>query len=154
VAAHTLDPPILRGRRESLAGVAAGSVGLLLLSCLLGFLLPALPQGSNEVRSSNHPFSAEAMEGRRVYLSEGCGACHTQLVRPVVLDAGLGPISLDDTNQVIGQRRHGPDLAAIGSRITDPGAIAALVTGDGDHPSASLTEVELAALVAYLRESR
>jgi mono/diheme cytochrome c family protein len=134
--------------------VAAGSVGLLLLSWLLGFLLPALPQDSNGVRSSNHSFSSEALEGRQIYLSEGCGACHTQLIRAVVLDAGLGPVTLSDTNQVIGQRRFGPDLAAVGSRMDDPEVMAGLLAGEGDHPSASLSETDLAALIAYLAESR
>jgi cbb3-type cytochrome oxidase cytochrome c subunit len=131
-----------------------GSLGLLVLSIMLGFFLPSVPQPSNGVRTSNHAFSRAALMGRDIYLEEGCGSCHTQLIRNVVPDAKLGPVTLDDTNQVIGYRRIGPDLAAIGSRITDTAALTALLAGEGNHPTAALSDSELADLVAYLRESR
>jgi hypothetical protein len=77
------------------------------------------------------------------------------LIRNVVTDVGLGPVTLDDTNQIIGYRRIGPDLSAIGARIEDSGALIALLAGEGGHPAATgLSEADLANLVAYLRESR
>jgi hypothetical protein len=146
--------PVLVGRREGIGLTMTGSVGLLVLSMLLGFFLPSVPQPSNGVRSSNHAFSRAALTGRDIYLEEGCGSCHTQLIRNVVPDAKLGPVTLDDTNQVIGYRRIGPDLAAIGSRITDTAALTALLAGERNHPTAALSNSELAELLAYLRESR
>ncbi len=63
-----------------------------------------------------------AGRGRRVYISEGCIACHSQYVRPDTPDVLLwGPVeSLDDLRRqrppLIGNRRQGPDLANVGNR--------------------------------------
>jgi cbb3-type cytochrome oxidase cytochrome c subunit len=133
----------------------SGSLGLLILSLLLSVILPSMQQPSNGIRSSNHAFSAAALEGRDIYASQGCASCHTQLIRNVVTDVGLGPVTLDDTNQVIGYRRMGPDLSAVGSRVDAMAALTALLAGEGNHPAATgLSETDLANLVAYLRESR
>jgi mono/diheme cytochrome c family protein len=145
--------PVLVGRREAFVGTVAGSVGLMLLTLLLGFYLPSLPQPSNGVRSSNHPYSARAIAGQEIYLEEGCASCHTQLIRNVVSDVNLGPVTLDDTNQVIGARRIGPDLAAIGRRIEDANAVRTLLAGEGNHPASVLSEEDISNLIAYLVES-
>jgi cbb3-type cytochrome oxidase cytochrome c subunit len=127
---------------------------LLLLSILIGFLIPSLPEEGTGVRSSNHGFSSAALAGREIYLEEGCGSCHTQMVRAVVADANLGPVSLSDINQVIGYRRIGPDLAAIGSRIESTDSIVALLSGQTRHPAVTgLSDDSLADLLAFLRES-
>jgi mono/diheme cytochrome c family protein len=60
-------------------------------------------------------------KGRRVYLAEGCFYCHTQEVRGIVTDVGLGPVSLagDYANEVPSSRgieRTGPDLMHFGTR--------------------------------------
>jgi hypothetical protein len=147
-------PPILVGEREGVGVVMSGSLGLLVLSLLLSVFLPSMQQPGNGIRSSNHPFSSAALEGRDVYASQGCATCHTQLIRNVVTDVGLGPVTLDDTNQVVGYRRIGPDLSAIGARAEDTAALMALLAGAGNHPAATgLSEADLANLVAYLRES-
>jgi hypothetical protein len=148
-------PPVLVGERQGVGVVLTGSFGLLVLSLLLSVFLPSLQQPGNGIRSSNHAYSPEARAGRDIYLSQGCATCHSQLIRNVVTDVGLGPVTLDNTNQVIGYRRIGPDLAAIGGRIEDTGAVLALLAGAGGHPAAAgLSETDLANLVAYLRESR
>ena len=148
-------PPVLVGERQGVGVVMTGSFGLLVLSLLLSVFLPSLPQPGNGIRSSNHSYSSQAREGRDIYLSQGCATCHTQLIRNVVPDVGLGPVSLADTNQVIGYRRIGPDLAAIGGRVEDTAALMALLAGEGNHPAAAgLTEADLVNLLAYLRESR
>jgi len=147
-------PPILVGERQGVGVVMSGSLGLLVLSLLLSVFLPSMQQPGNGIRSSNHPFSSAALEGRDIYASQGCATCHTQLIRNVVTDVGLGPVTLDDTNQVVGYRRIGPDLSAIGSRAEDTAALMALLAGAGNHPAATgLSEADLANLVAYLRES-
>ncbi|HEY7584649.1 MAG TPA: cbb3-type cytochrome c oxidase subunit II [Acidimicrobiia bacterium] len=149
------EPPVLVGATQSTGTVMAGAVGLLLLSILIGFLVPSLTQPENEVRSSNHAFSSTALDGQDIYLEMGCASCHTQLVRAVVADASLGPVTLADTNQVIGYRRIGPDLAAIGGRIESTERIVSLLNGEGRHPvAAGLSDEEVASLLAYLRESR
>ncbi|HKZ19138.1 MAG TPA: cbb3-type cytochrome c oxidase subunit II [Acidimicrobiia bacterium] len=149
------EPPVLVGASQSISAVMAGAVGLLLLSILIGFLVPSLTQPQNEVRSSNHAFSSTALGGQEIYMEMGCASCHTQLVRAVVADASLGPVTLADTNQVVGYRRLGPDLAGIGDRIESTEAIVSLLNGEGRHPVATgLSDEELASLLAYLRESR
>ena len=148
-------PPVLVGERQGIGVVMAGSLGLLIISVLLSVFIPSLPQPGTGIRSSNHAFSSGALAGRQVYGSQGCATCHTQLIRNVVADVGLGPVTLDDTNQTIGYRRMGPDLAAIGARIDDTAALISLLTGGENHPVArGLTEEDLADLMAYLRESR
>jgi cbb3-type cytochrome oxidase cytochrome c subunit len=135
--------------------MVAGVIGLLLLSLLLAIAAPALPAPSDQVRSSNLPFTASALAGRDVYAAQACGSCHTQMIRNVVSDVGLGPVTLADTNQVPGYRRYGPDLAAVGGRVTDAATLAAIVGGAGGHPiAAGLSDQEINDLVAYLLESR
>ena len=149
-------PPVLVGERQGIGVVMSGSLGLLVhLGAPLGLhplacSNPATGSGPPTTRSHQRP-----LEGREIYTSQGCATCHTQLIRNVVADVGLGPVTLDDTNQVIGYRRIGPDLAAIGARIEDTAALMALLAGGGNHPAAvGLSEEDLANLVAYLRESR
>ncbi|MEX2623649.1 MAG: cbb3-type cytochrome c oxidase subunit II [Acidimicrobiia bacterium] len=147
-------PPLLVGDQERVGGLAAGVVGLLLLSILLAVVMPGIPEPGNGVRTSNFAYSQAAREGRQVFLDQGCGSCHTQMVRNVVSDFGLGPVTLSDTNQVIGYRRYGPDLAAAGSRISDPVALMSVLTGMGHPVASTLGDDELANLTAYLLESR
>ncbi len=148
-------PPILVGGRENLGGLVAGVLGLLLLSVVLGVVMPGIPEPGNGVRSSAIGFSAAAQEGRQIYLEQGCGSCHTQMIRNVVPDFGLGPVTLADTNQVIGYRRYGPDLAAIGDRTTDQAVLLGILRGADGHPTVSaINDDEFANLTAYLMESK
>jgi hypothetical protein len=74
------------------------------------------------------------------------------MVRPIVADVGLGPVTLDDTDQVLGTRRFGPDLADVGARIT-AGQIEATIGGLGGHPAHNLSSEDMEKLVAYMVES-
>ncbi|MEX2279794.1 MAG: cbb3-type cytochrome c oxidase subunit II, partial [Acidimicrobiia bacterium] len=148
-------PPVLVGRNERFAGTVAGAVALLALSLLVGFWVASTPADSNLAYTSEFAYSAIALTGQDVYRSEGCAACHTQVVRPIVADATLGGVSMSDTNQVIGTRRIGPDLAHVGSRVeTDADLYAVLDGGAGHPPYRGLSQGELDSLVAYLLESR
>ncbi len=155
VAAVSAEPPVLRGRTEHPFLMAAGAAALLAVALLVGFLAPALPQEGNGVYSSAVPLTEAAIEGRDLYRSEGCSSCHTQLVRPIVADVGLGPVTISDSNQVLGVRRYGPDLAHIGSRVESQSSLLGVLTGSGDHPSyAGLSDADLENLTAYLFESK
>lgn len=144
-------PPILDAPPDRPLVPVAGGVAVVAAMLLLGFVFPSLPAASNEVRSSRVPYTAEAIDGRHVYQRAGCASCHTQSVRSVVADVGVGPVTMDDTNQVIGFRRVGPDLSDVGTRLT-PNQIAAAVTGPS-HPALPLSDAAVSALVAYLSES-
>ena len=93
----------------------AGSVGILILTVLLAFLVPSLPQPANGVRIFEPRLHIPGARRANPYDENGCGSCHTQLIRSVVADARLGPVTLSDSNQVFGYRRIGPDLSAIGT---------------------------------------
>ena len=156
VAAAPAEPPILEGRHDRPLMGMAGAAALLLLTLLVGFVAPALPENDDtSVYSSAVPFSESAKDGRDLYRSEGCAECHTQMVRTLVIDAGLGGVTISDSNQVLGTRRHGPDLAHVGSRFESASLLADVLTGAEDHPSyAHLGGDAIDDLAAYLLESR
>jgi cytochrome c oxidase cbb3-type subunit 2 len=59
--------------------------------------------------------------GRALYVAEGCGYCHSQLVRPIFVDAAYGRPSeitdyADAAPPLVGTERTGPDLANVGVR--------------------------------------
>lgn len=145
-------PPVLIGARDNPMALLAGVVGLFVIVVMVGLVGPSIPTEVPGARSSEIAFSEAALHGRVVYAEAGCAACHTQMVRPVVADVGLGPVTLTDTNQILGTRRFGPDLTHIGARMTGA-QIEAVVSGLGDHPPHSLGTDEMSALVAYLSES-
>jgi cytochrome c oxidase cbb3-type subunit II len=145
-------PPVLVGAGDNPTRVLAGAIGMFLLVLLIGFVGPSLPSDNPGERSSALPFSEAAMDGRHVYMKLGCASCHTQMVRPIVADVGLGPVTLNDTNQVLGIRRFGPDLSNVGSR-TAADDMDWLVRGGGGHPSHNLSSTDMASLIAYLSES-
>jgi cytochrome c oxidase cbb3-type subunit II len=65
--------------------------------------------------------STAVARGRALYLAEGCGYCHSQLVRPIFVDAAYGRPSdptdyADAAPPLVGTERTGPDLANVGIR--------------------------------------
>jgi cytochrome c oxidase cbb3-type subunit II len=65
--------------------------------------------------------STAVARGRALYVGEGCGYCHSQLVRPIFVDAAYGRPSdatdyADATPPLVGTERTGPDLANVGIR--------------------------------------
>lgn len=145
-------PPVLVGTRDNPMAFLAGVIGLFIIVVMVGLVGPSIPTESPGARTSDIGFSDTALHGRDVYVETGCAACHTQMVRPVVADVGLGPVALNDTNQVLGARRFGPDLADVGSRIT-ASQLEAIIGGLGGHPAHDLAQDDMAALLAYLSES-
>lgn len=146
------EPPVLVGAKDNPMIVLAGALGLFLIILMVGLVGPSIPFEEAGARTSHIDFSEGALDGQAIYLSLGCASCHTQMVRPVVADVGLGPVTLDDTDQILGTRRFGPDLADVGSRIT-AAQIEAIVEGLDDHPGQSLDPDDMTDLVAYLVES-
>jgi hypothetical protein len=146
-------PPVLVGARDNPMSLLSGVVALFIVVALVAVLGPSLPLDAPGARTSHIEYSPAAEEGRQIYRSLGCSFCHTQMVRPVVADVGLGAVTLNDTNQVLGVRRFGPDLSDAGTRLTAI-QIEGIISGLGGHPPHRLDGDDMAALVAYLTESR
>ncbi len=153
VPAGPYKPPVLVGARDNPMIVLAAAVGLFAVIFLVGFVGPSFQGEAPGTRTSEIQYSARALDGRGVYASLNCGSCHTQLVRPVIADVGLGAVTVHDTNQVIGTRRFGPDLSNVGARLSES-QLEAVVIGLGEHPAYVLSSENVSALVAYLAESQ
>ncbi|HIH2762633.1 MAG TPA: cytochrome-c oxidase, cbb3-type subunit II [Candidatus Azoamicus sp. MARI] len=71
------------------------------------------------------PTPALELEGRDIYIKEGCHVCHTQMVRPLYAETKrYGPYSVVGESVyehpfLWGSKRTGPDLARIGGRYSD-----------------------------------
>jgi cytochrome c oxidase cbb3-type subunit II len=71
------------------------------------------------------PYPALALEGRDVYVREGCYNCHSQMVRPLAAETeryghySLAGEAVYDHPFQFGSKRTGPDLARVGGRYTD-----------------------------------
>lgn len=70
-------------------------------------------------------YSALAIEGRDIYVREGCYNCHSQMVRTLKGDTdryghySLAGESVYDHPFQFGSKRTGPDLARVGGRYSD-----------------------------------
>ncbi len=71
------------------------------------------------------PYSALELEGRDIYIREGCYNCHSQMVRPLRAETEryghysvAGEFVYDHPFQW-GSKRTGPDLARVGERYSD-----------------------------------
>ncbi len=71
------------------------------------------------------PYSALALEGRDIFIREGCNNCHSQMIRPFRAETErYGPFSVAgesvyDHPHLWGSKRTGPDLARVGGRYSD-----------------------------------
>lgn len=107
------------------------ALGLFLFLTILVAILPALyNQKNNAPLPQAEALSGDTLQGKAIYVKEGCVSCHTQQVRNVDMDKGWGErpsIAADyanlhrtdfwrNTATVMGTERTGPDLAAIGTR--------------------------------------
>lgn len=81
--------------------------------------------GVNKPLPNMKPLTALQLEGRDIYIREGCHVCHTQMVRPLRAEVErYGPYSRAaesawDHPFLWGSKRTGPDLARVGNRYSD-----------------------------------
>lgn len=71
------------------------------------------------------PYTALQLEGRDIYIREGCVGCHTQMIRPFRAEVeryghySVAGESVWDHPHLWGSKRTGPDLARVGARYSD-----------------------------------
>ncbi len=71
------------------------------------------------------PYTAAELEGRDIYIREGCYNCHSQMVRPLLSETeryghySVAGESVYDHPFQFGSKRTGPDLARVGGRYND-----------------------------------
>ncbi|WP_448246246.1 cytochrome-c oxidase, cbb3-type subunit II [Thalassotalea agariperforans] len=71
------------------------------------------------------PYTALELEGRDIYIREGCNVCHSQMIRPFRAETErYGHYSVAGEHVwehpfLWGSKRTGPDLARVGGRYSD-----------------------------------
>jgi cytochrome c oxidase cbb3-type subunit 2 len=71
------------------------------------------------------PYTALQLEGRDIYIKEGCVGCHSQMIRPFRAETeryghySVAGESVYDHPFLWGSKRTGPDLARVGGRYSD-----------------------------------
>jgi len=71
------------------------------------------------------PLTALQMEGRDIYIREGCHVCHTQMIRPLRAETeryghySVAGESVWEHPFLWGSKRTGPDIARVGGRYSD-----------------------------------
>jgi cytochrome c oxidase cbb3-type subunit 2 len=71
------------------------------------------------------PLSAVQLEGRDLYIREGCVGCHSQMIRPLRAETeryghySVAGESVYEHPFLWGSKRTGPDLARVGKRYSD-----------------------------------
>lgn len=116
------------------------NIGLMMVFILLlvsvGGLVQIVPlffmKSTTQPVEGLKPYTALQLEGRDVYLREGCYVCHSQMIRPFRAETEryghysvAGEFVYDHPFQW-GSKRTGPDLARVGGRYSDAWHIAHL----------------------------
>jgi cytochrome c oxidase cbb3-type subunit 2 len=102
---------------------------LIILVVSVGGLVEIVPlyfqRSTTEPVAGLKPYSALRLEGRDIYLREGCYNCHSQMIRPLRAEVEryghysvAGEFVYDHPFQW-GSKRTGPDLARVGGRYSD-----------------------------------
>ncbi|QFU76540.1 cytochrome-c oxidase, cbb3-type subunit II [Halioglobus maricola] len=109
------------------------NVGLMIVGIIIaisfGTLVELVPlmflKETNEPIAGLKPLPALELEGRDIYIREGCNTCHSQMIRPLRAETErYGHYSVAgefvyDHPFLWGSKRTGPDLARVGGRYSD-----------------------------------
>jgi cytochrome c oxidase cbb3-type subunit 2 len=113
-------------RVETNIGLMAVLVLLVISVAGLAEILPLFYiKDTTEPVEGLEPLTALQLEGRDIYIREGCNACHSQMVRPFRAETErYGHYSVAgefvyDHPFLWGSKRTGPDLARVGGRYSD-----------------------------------
>lgn len=100
--------------------LVAGAVEIIPL-----YLMPSTMETLNAKEDNIRPYTALELEGRDIYLREGCYLCHSQMIRPFRDEKeryghySLAVESKYDHPFQWGSKRTGPDLARVGGKYSN-----------------------------------
>ncbi len=104
-------------------------IGLIIIAVSIGGMVEVFPmvfqQGATKPIDNLRPYTAVELEGRDIYIREGCHVCHTQMVRTLASETaryGHYSVAGEDLYEhpfLWGSKRTGPDLARVGGRYSD-----------------------------------
>lgn len=102
---------------------------LMIFAISLGGLVEIVPlffqKETTEPVKDLKPYTALQMEGRDIYIREGCHVCHSQMIRPFRAETeryghySVAGESVWEHPFLWGSKRTGPDLARVGGRYSD-----------------------------------
>ncbi len=101
------------------------SAVVILVGTVVTVFIPMLMPSMHPVSDYVKPYTAVELEGRDLYIREGCHNCHTQTVRPLRTEVlRYGEYSKPeefayDRPFLWGSRRTGPDLNRLGGKYPD-----------------------------------
>ncbi len=148
---------------------------LLVLSLLvvtIGGIVEIAPlfylQNTIEKVEGMRPYSPLELEGRNIYIREGCYLCHSQMIRPFRDEVeryghySLAAESMYDHPFQWGSKRTGPDLARVGDRYSNAWHVQHLieprsVVPESIMPSYSFlakTDLQAADIADHLKANR
>ena len=102
---------------------------LILVAISFGAMVEITPlmyqQQTMQAVDGLEPYTALEMEGRDIYIREGCVGCHSQMIRPFRSETeryghySVAGESVWEHPFLWGSKRTGPDLARVGGRYSD-----------------------------------
>lgn len=105
--------------------LAVAAAAVISVGTLVTTFIPLFHPSTQPVSPLVRPYTAIELEGRDLYVQEGCNNCHTQTVRPLRAEvARYGDYSKPEESAydrpfLWGSRRTGPDLARSGGKYPD-----------------------------------
>ena len=104
-------------------------IPLIIVAISFGFLVEVVPLFFHKDMKTPieglTPHTALELEGRDIYIREGCTTCHTQMIRPFRAETeryGHYTVAGEHVYEhpfLWGSKRTGPDLARVGGRYSD-----------------------------------
>jgi len=120
------------------------SVAVISVGTLVTTFIPLFLPSTQPVSALVTPYTAPEVEGRDIYIREGCNNCHTQTVRPLRTEvARYGDYSKPeefayDRPFLWGSRRTGPDLARLGGKYPDAWHYRHMTNPQGMFPQSNM----------------
>ncbi|MGL5343344.1 MAG: cytochrome-c oxidase, cbb3-type subunit II [Plesiomonas sp.] len=119
-----------QGNRHEIIEKNIGLLAILIVIAIsLGGLVEIVPlmfqKETTQAVSDLKPYTALQMEGRDIYIREGCHVCHSQMIRPLRAETeryghySVAGESVWEHPFLWGSKRTGPDLARVGGRYSD-----------------------------------